>query len=185
MWKEHCAVYGLVFLSLVFGQWVTRIKYDPGRLSTPFPLVSFYEAPALRSVTLRPLAPAPCLSWPTGMTPLSSTPKMVRSHSLLGAVYLCCLAFQSLSSSLCMSWVASTCELRSHVRCSDSSSSVIQLGVHIKPRLRVLRHDGKAQVYLDIPGVFIQIIGWEDLLNTFSFIWDVVGALCLQSRPNF
>ena len=32
-------------------------------------------------------------------------------------------------------------------------SYLIQLGVHLKPRLRVLHHNREAQIHLDIPGM--------------------------------
>jgi hypothetical protein len=56
--------------------------------------------------------------------------------------------------------------------------------VLLKPRLRIL-HNGKAQVYLDIPGMFIFNLyhRTERLSGGPSFIWDVVGADRMYVNP--
>jgi hypothetical protein len=66
------------------------------------------------------------------------------------------LVQQSLSSSLCMSWLACTCEpsyflSESAIHCLTSH----QLGFRIEPRLGLLYHHGKAQVSLHISCRFV------------------------------
>jgi hypothetical protein len=38
--------------------------------------------------------------------------------------------------------------------------SPTQMGVFLKPRLRVFRHNGKTEVYLEFPGMFISPSTW-------------------------